>query len=88
MENMAFPGISVVKNLPANSGDAGLIPGSGKFPGEGNCNPLQCFSLGNPMDRGAWPGWRILSITLLACEISEIVQCLNILWLCLSLGME
>ena len=63
MENMGFPGVSVVKNLPANAGDAGSIPGSGRFPGEGNGNPLQCFSLGNPMDRGAWPGWRILSIT-------------------------
>ena len=30
---------SVVKNLPANAGDLGSIPGSGKFPGEGNGNP-------------------------------------------------
>ena len=30
----------VVKNLPANAGDTGLIPGSGRFPGEGNGNPL------------------------------------------------
>ena len=37
-------------------GDAGLIPGSGRSPGEGNGNPLQCFCLGNPMDRGAWRG--------------------------------
>ena len=47
----------VVKNLPANSGDtgdAGLIPGSGRSPGEGNGNPLQCSCLENPMDRGAW----------------------------------
>ena len=47
----------VVKNLPANArdtGDAGLIPGSGRCPGEGNGNPLQYFCLGNPMDRGAW----------------------------------
>ena len=36
MENMGFPGVSVVKNLPANAGDAGSIPGSGRFPGEGN----------------------------------------------------
>ena len=35
-------------------GDAGLIPGLGRSPGEGNGNPLQCFCLGNPMDRGAW----------------------------------
>ena len=31
---------SVVKNLPANAGDLGLIPGSGRSPGEGNANPL------------------------------------------------
>ena len=29
-----FPGGSVVKNLPANAGDVGSIPGSGRFPGE------------------------------------------------------
>ena len=45
---------SVVKNLPANAGDAGLIPGSERCPGEGNDNPLQYSCLGNPMDRGAW----------------------------------
>ena len=36
-----FPGGSVVKNSPANAGDLGLIPGSGRSPGEGNSNPLQ-----------------------------------------------
>ena len=49
-----FPGGSVVKNPPTNSGDAGLIPGLGRSPGEGNGNPLQYSCLGNPMDRGAW----------------------------------
>ena len=49
-----FPGGSVVKDLPANAEDAGLIPGSGRSPGEGNGNPLQYSFLGNPMDRGAW----------------------------------
>ena len=47
----------VVKNLPANPGDAGdlgSIPGSGRFPGGANGNPLQYFCLENPMDRGAW----------------------------------
>ena len=46
----------MVKNPPANAGDigdSGLIPGSRRFPGGGNGNPLQCFCLGNPMDRGA-----------------------------------
>ena len=47
----------MVKNPPANaedSGDASSIPGSGRFPGVGNDNPLQYSCLGNPMDRGAW----------------------------------
>ena len=42
----------MVKNLPVNEGDVGLIPGSGRFPGEGNDNPFQ-YCLGNPMDRGS-----------------------------------
>ena len=49
-----FPGGSLVKNLPANAGDTGSIPGLESFPGEGNGNPLQYSCLGNPMDRGAW----------------------------------
>ena len=52
--NLSFSGGSVAKNLPANAGDLGLIPGSGKSPGEGNGNPLQYSWLGNPMDGGAW----------------------------------
>ena len=44
----------MVKNLPANSGDMSLIPGSGRSPGEGNGNPPQYSCLRNPMDRGAW----------------------------------
>ena len=47
----------MVENPPASAGDerdAGLIPGSGRFSGEGNGNPLQYSCLGNPMDRGAW----------------------------------
>ena len=51
---MAFPGGTVMKNPPANAGDAGLIPGSGSSLGEGNANPLQDSYLGNPMDSGAW----------------------------------
>ena len=48
----------VVKNPPANAGDVGLIPGSGRSPGEGNGIPLQYSCLGNPMDREAW--WAIV----------------------------
>ena len=39
----------MVKNLPANIGDVGSIPGSGKSSGEGNGNPLQFSCLGKPM---------------------------------------
>ena len=49
-----FPGSTVVKNFPANAGDVGLIPGSGRSPGIGNGNPLQYSCLENPMDRGTW----------------------------------
>ena len=51
---VGFPGVSVVKNPPASTGDSGSIPGSRRSPGEGNGNPLQYSSPGNPMDRGAW----------------------------------
>ena len=44
----------MVKNPPASAGDAGSIPGLGRFPGEGNGNPLQYSCLENPMNRGAW----------------------------------
>ena len=48
----------VAQNLPDNSGDLDLIPGSGRSPGEGHSNPLQYSCLENPMDRGAW--WPIV----------------------------
>ena len=54
MMMVCFPGGSVVKNLPANAGDAGLIPGSRRSPGEGNGDPLQYSWLENSMDRRAW----------------------------------
>ena len=49
--------VLVVKNPPANAGDArdvGLIPGSGRSPGVGNGNPFQYSCLENLMDRRAW----------------------------------
>ena len=51
---MDFPGVSVVKNLPASAGDSGSVPGLGRLLGEGNGNPLQYSCLGNPVERGAW----------------------------------
>ena len=50
----SFPGGSVVKNPPANAGDTGSIPGSGRSLGVEIGYPLQYSCLGNPMDRGAW----------------------------------
>ena len=51
---VGFPGGSVVMNFPANAGDVGSIPGSGRSPGEGDGNPLQYSCLGNLRDKGAW----------------------------------
>ena len=50
---MGFPCGSVVKNPPANAGDTGSTPGSGRSPGEGNGNPLKYSCLEDPMERGA-----------------------------------
>ena len=44
----------MVKNPPANAGDAGLIPESGRSPGRGNANPFQYSCWENPTVRGAW----------------------------------
>ena len=49
-----FPDGSMVKNPPAKAGDVGLVPRSGRSPGEGNGSPLQYSGLEDPMDRGAW----------------------------------
>ena len=50
----ASPVVLVAKNPPANTGDVGLIPESGRSPGVRNGNPLQYSCLGNPMDRRTW----------------------------------
>ena len=47
----------MVKNPSAKAGDMGLIPRSGRFPGEGNGNPLQYSCLGNPIDRRSLTGY-------------------------------
>ena len=52
-EARRFPDVSVVKNLPANEGDTGMIPGLGRSSEGGNGNPLQYSCLENPMNRGA-----------------------------------
>ena len=50
----SLPCCSNGKESACNVGDLGLIPGLGRFSGEGNGNPLQYSYLENPMDRGAW----------------------------------
>ena len=52
--NFLKPSGSAVKNPPANAGELGSIPASGRSPGEGNGNPLHYSCLRNPMDRGVW----------------------------------
>ena len=55
--SMGFPGSSAVMNPPANAGEAGLIPGLGSSPREGNGNPLQYSCPGNPMDQRSLVGY-------------------------------
>ena len=58
------------KESTCQAGDSGLIPKSGRPPGEGNSNPLQYYCLGNPMERGVWrvtvlgisKSWTLLNI--------------------------
>ena len=52
--NKDFPGGSDGNASVYNAGDLGSIPGWGRFPGEGNGNPLQYSCLEDPMDGGAW----------------------------------
>ena len=52
--DLGFPCSSVGKESACSAGDPGLISGSGKYPVEGNGNPLQYSCLDNPMDKGAW----------------------------------
>ena len=77
---MGFPGGSIVKNLPDNAGDTGLISGLKGSPGEGNGKPLQYSCLGHANDRGAsWatvhgvtkesdPTWQLNNCKLLILE--------------------
>ena len=54
MFGLGFPGGSHGKESACNAGDPGLIPGSGRSPGEGNDNYSSISCLENPMDSGAW----------------------------------
>ena len=52
--SMGVPEAQTVKNPPADAGDPGMIPGSGRCPGGGNGNPTQSSCLEESMDRAAW----------------------------------
>ena len=79
LAKFCFPGGSEGGSLSAcNVGDSGLIPGSGRSPGEGNGNPLQYSCLENPMDRRAW--WAtIRGVTKSWIRLSKFTFC-KILW--------
>ena len=53
-DHVGFPGGSDGKESACNAGGLGSIPGLGRFPGEGNSHPLQCYGLESSVDRGAW----------------------------------
>ena len=78
----------MVKNPPANAGDAGLIPGLGRSPGKENGNPLQCSCLGNPIDRRCWAtvrgvakSWTPFSYRTTTLNIIRSLDCAPVLWI-------
>ena len=77
-----FPGGSMVKNLPANAGNSGSIPGSGRSPGEGNGNSVQYSCLENPMDRGVWQA-TVHEVTNSWTQLSDFTHSLPY-WFCFS----
>ena len=70
------PGGSDGKASAYNAGDPGLIPGSGRSPGELNGNPLQYSCLENPTDRGAW-GATVHGVTKSRTQLSDFTYCIN-----------
>ena len=62
LEILGFAVGSVIKNLPANTGDVNSIPGEGRSAGEGNGHPLQYSCLEYPMDREAQQVTRVYKI--------------------------
>ena len=71
IKQLGSPGGSVVKNLPANTGGMGSVPGSGRSPEEGNGDPLQYAWLGNPVDRRAWQGYRSRGRKRVGMQLSQ-----------------
>ena len=73
-----FPGGSEDKVSAWNLGDLGLIPGSGRSPGEGNGNPLQYSCLENSMDGGAW--WATVhGVAKSQAQLSNFTSLFNVL---------
>ena len=68
-----FPGGLDSKESTCGAGDLGLIPGLGRFPGEGNGNPLQYFCLENPIDRRSLVGY-----SPRGCRKSDVTERLSI----------
>ena len=67
---MGFPGGSVVKNPPTSAEGVGLIPGSGKSPGEENGNPLYYSCLGNSVvSRAQWA--KVPGVTKSQTQVSD-----------------
>ena len=86
--SQGFPGGSISKESACSAGDQGLIPGSGRSPGEGNGKPLQYSCLESPMDKGAWwatvhgvtKSWtRLSDFTLNTASISISGHCICLL---------
>ena len=74
-----FPSGTIVKNPPANAGDAASVPGWERSPRERNGNPLQLSCLKNPTDRGSWQAMvqRVgHSLTMSTRHILTLIGCL------------
>ena len=71
----------MVKSSPDDAGEAGLIPGSGRPPGDGNGNPLQYSCLENSMDRGAQRA-AVPGVTKSRTQLREKDQALPGQWSC------
>ena len=72
-----FPRWLSGKESPANTGSMGLIPGSGRSPGGGKGNPLQCSCLEDSMDRGAWQAAVHRVASTHACTMGPYISVLN-----------
>ena len=79
IKRKGFLGDSVIKDLPVNAADMGLIPGLGRSPGGGNDSPLQYPCLGNPMDIGA--GWATVHVVWKSqTQLSSHTDTLDRIW--------